>query len=184
MTKLNITTSKELKKEQDKYQHRADMIYNNLIKKALSNINEVLINDLNNLIKNTLNELVSHDSTYFTGNICIGGPSIDNDGSFCINTYLQFLEGDYQTYEGDYQRLREIFSNKYLNKSIVLKTDLGDFEGKIVLEHDDATLAQDTFVLVTKGSVRNMLMLSFRDAGYHVELITDENNEKGIRVSL
>ena len=64
----------------------------------------------------------------------------------------------------------------------MLKTDLGDFESKIV--PDNTKFAQDTIVLVTKGSVRNMLMQSFKDAGYHVELVTDENNKKGIRVSL
>ena len=192
MKKLNITAAKELKKKRDKYQkefktekkyqHRADMIYKNLTKEALNDINEVLINCLNNLIKNTLDELVSRDSAYFTGFVSPGSPSIYNDGRFCINAYLQFDEDVYQFDEGNRQKLREIFSKKYLNKSIVLKTDLGNFEGKIV--HGNTTLDQDTFVLVAKGSVHNMLMQSFRDAGYHVELITDENNEKGIRVSL
>lgn len=174
MKKLNIIAAKELKKEKDKYQCEVDKIYKELIEDALDGINEQLVNALNNLISDTLDKLVSHDSTCFTGLI---GPdlNIDNDGGFSIKIYPRFGEDTGQ-------KLHEIFSNEYLNKTVVLKSDLGDFEGKIIT--DNARFAQDTIVLMTKGSVCDMLMQSFKDAGYHVELVTDENNRKSIRVSL
>ena len=172
MKKLNITAAKELKKEKDKYQSEVDKIYKELIEDSLDNINEKLVNELNGLIRDTLDKLISHDSTYFTG--LIGSSlNIDNDGGFSIKIYPRFGEDAGQ-------KLHEIFNDKYLNKTVVLKSDLGDFEGKIILTR----FAEDTVALIVKGSVCDILMQSFKDAGYHVELVTDKDNEKGIRVSL
>ena len=174
MKKLNITAAKELKKEKDKYQSEVDKIYKELIEDSLDNINERLVNELNSLIRNTLDKLVSHDSTYFTG--LIGSSlNINNDGNFSIKIYPRFGEDAGQ-------KLHEIFEGKYLNKTVVLKSDLGDFEGKIISDY--TRFAQDTVALIVKGSARDMLMQGFKDAGYHVELVTDKDNEKGIRVSL
>ena len=64
----------------------------------------------------------------------------------------------------------------------MLKSDLGDFESKIT--SDNTRFAQDTIALTVQGSVRDILIQGFKDAGYHVELITDKNNIKRIRVSL
>lgn len=174
MKKLNITVAKELKKEKDKYQSEADKIYKKLIEDTLDGINKELINELNSLIRDTLDKLVSHDSVCFMG---LRSPdlNIDNDGGFSIKMYPRFGENTDRT-------LHEIFSNEYLNKTVVLKSDLGDFEGKII--PDNTRFAQDTIALVVKGSVRDMLMQGFKDAGYHVELVTDKNNKKSIRVSL
>ena len=172
MKKLNITTAEELKKEKDKYQSEVDKIYKELIEDTLDNINEKLVNELNSLIRDTLGKLISHDSTYFTG--LIGSSlNINNDGGFSIKIYPRFGEDAGQ-------KLHEIFNDKYLNKTVVLKSDLGDFEGKIIL----TKFAEDTVALIVKGSVCDILMQSFKDAGYHVELVTDKDNEKGIYVSL
>lgn len=174
MKKLNITTAKELKKEKDKYQSEVDKIYKELIEDTLDNINEKLVNELNSLIRDTLGKLISHDSTYFTG--LIGSSlNINNDGGFSIKIYPRFGEDAGQ-------KLHEIFNDKYLNKTVVLKSDLGDFEGKIISDY--TRFAQDTVALIVKGSARDMLMQDFKDAGYQVELVTDKNNEKGIYVSL
>lgn len=174
MKKLNITAAKELKKEKDKYQLEADKIYKKLIEDTLDGINEQLIDELNSLIRDTLDKLVSHDSVCFMG---LRGPdiNIDNDGGFSIKIYPHFGEDAGQ-------KLHEIFSNEYLNKTVVLKSDLGDFEGKIV--PDNTRFAHDTIALIVKGSVRDMLMQGFKDAGYHVELVTDKTNKKSIYVSL
>lgn len=174
MKKLNITAAKELKKEKDKYQCEVDKIYKKLIEDTLDDINEQLVNELNNLISDTLDKLVRHDSAYFTG--LIGSSlNINNDGGFSIKIYPRFGK------DAD-QNLHEIFKGKYLNKTVVLKSDLGDFEGKII--PDNTRFAQDTIALIVKGSVRDMLMQSFKDAGYRVELVTDKDNKKSIYVSL
>lgn len=174
MKKLNITTAKELKKEKDKYQCEVNKIYKELIEDALDGINGELVDELNSLIRDTLDKLVSHDSTCFTR--LIGSSlNINNDGSFSIKIYPRFGEDAGQ-------KLHEIFKGKYLNKTVVLKSDLGVFEGKII--PDDTRFAQDTIALIVKGSACDMLMQDFKDAGYHVELVTDEDNEKGIYVSL
>lgn len=174
MKKLNITAAKELKKEKDKYQYEADKIYKKLIEDTLDGINKELVNELNSLIRDTLDKLVSHDSVCFMG---LRSPdlNIDNDGGFSIKIYPRFGENTDQT-------LHEVFSNEYLNKTVVLKSDLGDFEGKIIT--DNTRFARDTIALIVKGSVRDMLMQGFKDAGYHVELVTDKDNKKSIRVSL
>lgn len=174
MKKLNITAAKELKKEKDKYQSEVDKIYKELIEDALVEINEQLVNELNGLISGTLDKLISHDSTCFTS-LMRPNINIDNDGGFSIKIYPRFGEDAGQ-------KLHEIFNDKYLNKTVVLKSDLGDFEGKIIL--DDTRFAEDTVALIAKGSVCDILMQSFKDAGYHVELVTDKDNEKGIYVSL
>lgn len=174
MKKLNITAAKELKKEKDKYQCEVDKIYKGLIENTLDGINEELVDTLNRLIKDTLDKLVSHDSACFIG-LRSSDINIDNDGGFSIKVYPRFGRDTDQT-------LHEVFSNEYLNKTVVLKSDLGDFEGKIV--PDNTRFALDTIALVTKGSVQGMLMQSFKDAGYHVELVTDKDNKKSIYVSL
>lgn len=174
MKKLNITAAKELKKEKDKYQSEVDKIYKELIEDALDNINKRLVDRLNELIDNTLDKLVSHDSACVIG--LIGYDlNINSAGGFSIKIYPRFGEDAGR-------KLHEIFSEKYLNKTVVLKSDLGDFEGKITC--DNTRFAQDTMALTVQGSVRDMLMQNFKDAGYHVELVTDKNNEKSIRVSL
>lgn len=174
MKKLNITAAKELKKEKDKYQSEVDKIYKKLIEDTLNDINEQLVDELNSLIRDTLDKLVSHDSVCFMG---LRSPNlnINNDGGFSITIYPRFGEDTGQ-------KLHTIFSDKYSNKTVVLKSDLGDFEGKII--PDNARFARDTIALIVKGSVRDMLMQSFKDAGYHVELVTDKDNKKSIRVSL
>ena len=174
MKKLNITAAKELRKEKDKYQSDVDKIYKELIEDTLDGINEELVDELNDLIRDTLGKLVSHDSTCFTGLIGFD-LNINNDCGFSIKIYPRFGEDAGQ-------KLHEIFKGKYLNKTVVLKSDLGDFEGKIISDY--TRFAQDTVALIVKGSVCDMLMQDFKDAGYHVELVTDEANEKGIRVSL
>lgn len=174
MKKLNITAAKELKKEKDKYQCEADKIYKELIENTLDGINEELVDELNRLIRDTLDKLVSHDSVCFMG-LRSSDLNIDNNGGFSIKVYPRFGRDADQT-------LHEVFSNKYLNKTVVLKSDLGDFEGKIT--SDDAKFAQGTIALIVKGSVCDMLMQSFKDAGYHVELVTDKDNRKSIHVSL
>lgn len=174
MKKLNITAAKELKKEKDKYQCEVDKIYKELIEDAIDGINEQLVNKLNRLIRDTLDKLVSHDSVRFMGLIS-PDINIDNDGGFTIKIYPQFGEDAGQ-------KLHEIFSNKYLNKTVVLKSDLGDFEGKIV--PDNTRFAQDTIALIVKGSVRDILMQGFKDVGYHAELVTNKDNRKSIYVSL
>ena len=158
MKKLNITAAKELKKEKDKYQCEANKIYKELIEDTLDSINERLVDMLNRLIKDTLDKLVSHDSACFSS---LKSPdlNIDNNGGFSIKIYPRFGENTDQT-------VYEVFSNEYLNKTVVLKSDLGDFEGKII--PDNTRFAQDTIALIVKGSARDMLMQSFKDAGYHV----------------
>ena len=174
MKKLNITAAKELKKEKDKYQSEVDKIYKELIEDALDGINDKLVSRLNIQINSTIDKLISHDSVCFPG--LIGSDlDINNDGGFNIKIYPRFSE------DTD-RKLHEIFKGKYLNRTVVLKSDLGDFEGKIT--SDNARFARDTIALIVKGSVRDMLMQGFKDAGYHVELVTDKNNEKGIYVSL
>lgn len=174
MKKLNITAAEELKKEKDKYQSEVDKIYKELIEDALDNINKRLVDRLNELIDNTLDKLVSHDSACVTG--IIGYDlNVNSTGGFSIKIYPRFGEDAGH-------KLREIFSEKYLNKTVVLKSDLGDFEGKIISDY--TRFAQDTVALIVKGSVCDMLTRDFKDAGYHVELVTDEANEKSIHVSL
>ena len=174
MKKLNITAAKELRKEKDKYQSEVDTIYKELIEDALDNINKRLVDRLNELIDNTLNKLVSHDSAYVMG--IIGYDlNINSTGGFSIKIYPRFGEDAGH-------KLHEIFSEKYLNKTVVLKSDLGDFESKIT--SDNTRFAQDTIALTVQGSVRDILMQNFKDVGYHVELVTDKNNTKRIRVSL
>lgn len=174
MKKLNITAAKELRKEKDKYQSEVDKIYKELIENALDNINKRLVDRLNELIDNTLDKLVSHDSAYVMG--IIGYDlNINSTGGFSIKIYPRFGEDAGH-------KLHEIFSEKYLNKTVVLKSDLGDFESKIT--SDNIRFAQDTIALTVQGSVRDILMQNFKDAGYQVELITDKNNTKRIRVSL
>lgn len=174
MKKLNITAAKKLKKEKDKYQCEVDKIYKELIEDTLDRIDIRLVNTLNSLIKDTLDKLVSHHSVRFIG-FRSSDLSIDNNGGFSIKIYPQFGQDPGQN-------LHEIFKGKYLNKTVVLKSDLGDFEGKII--PDNTSFAQDTIALIVKGSVCDMLMQGFKDAGYHVELVTDKDNEKDIRVSL
>lgn len=174
MKKLNITAAKELRKEKDKYQSEVDTIYKELIEDTLDNINKRLVDRLNELIDNTLDKLVSHDSAYVMG--IIGYDlNINSTGGFSIKIYPRFGE------DTD-RKLHEIFTNEYLNKTVVLKSDLGDFEGRIT--SDNTRFAQDTIALTVQGSVRDILIQGFKDAGYHVELITDKNNIKRIRVSL
>lgn len=174
MKKLNITAAKELRKEKDKYQSEVDTIYKELIEDALDNINKRLVDRLNELIDNTLDKLVSHDSAYVMG--IIGYDlNINSTGGFSIKIYPRFGEDAGH-------KLHEIFSEKYLNKTVVLKSDLGDFESKIT--SDNTRFAQDTIALTVQGSVRDILIQGFKDAGYHVELITDKTNTKRIRVSL
>ena len=174
MKKLNITAAKELRKEKDKYQFEVDKIYKELIEDALDNINKRLVDRLNELIDNTLDKLVSHDSVYVIG--IIGYDlNINSTGGFSIKIYPRFGEDAGH-------KLHEIFSEKYLNKTVVLKSDLGDFESKIT--SDNTRFAQDTIALTVQGSVCDILIQGFKDAGYHVELITDKNNIKRIRVSL
>ena len=174
MKKLNITAAKELRKEKDKYQFEVDKIYKELIEDALDNINKRLVDRLNELIDNTLDKLVSHDSVYVIG--IIGYDlNINSTGGFSIKIYPRFGEDAGH-------KLHEIFSEKYLNKTVVLKSDLGDFESKIT--SDNTRFAQDTIALTVQGSVCDILIQGFKDVGYHVELITDKNNIKRIRVSL
>lgn len=174
MKKLNITAAKELKKEKDKYQSEVDTIYKELIEDALDNINKRLVDRLNELIGNTLDKLISHDSACVIG--LIGYDlNINSTGGFSIKIYPRFGEDAGH-------KLHEIFTNEYLNKTVVLKSDLGDFESKIT--SDNTRFAQDTIALTVQGSVRDILIQGFKDAGYHVELITDKNNTKRIRVSL
>ena len=174
MKKLNITAAKELRKEKDKYQFEVDKIYKELIEDALDNINKRLVDRLNELIDNTLDKLVSHDSVYVIG--IIGYDlNINSTGGFSIKIYPRFGEDAGH-------KLHEIFSEKYLNKTVVLKSNLGDFESKIT--SDNTRFAQDTIALTVQGSVCDILIQGFKDAGYHVELITDKNNIKRIRVSL
>ena len=173
MKKLSITAAKELKQEKDKYQSEVDKIYKELIENTLDNINEELVDELNRSIRDTLAKLVSHDSACFIG--LISDFNINNDGGFSTRIYPRFSKDAGQN-------LRKIFSDKYLNQTVVLKSDLGDFEGKIT--SDNTGFAHDTVALIVKGSVRDMLMQGFKDAGYHVELVTDKNNRKSIHVSL
>lgn len=174
MKKLNITAAKELKREKDKYQCGVDKIYKELIEDALDGINERLVSRLNSQINSTIDKLISHDSVCFTG--LIGSDlDINNDGGFSIKIYPRFGEDTNR-------KLHEIFKGKYLNRTVVLKSDLGDFEGKIT--SDNARFAKDTVALIVKGSVCDMLMQNFKDAGYQVELVTDKNNTKSIHVSL
>ena len=174
MKKLSITAAKELRKEKDKYQSEVDKIYKELIEDALDNINKRLVDRLNELIDNTLDKLVSHDSAYVMG--IIGYDlNVNSTGGFSIKIYPRFGEDAGH-------KLHEIFSNEYLNKTVILKSDLGDFEGKIT--SDNTRFAQDTIALTVQGSVRDILIQGFKDAGYHVELITDKKNIKTNRVSL
>ena len=69
-----------------------------------------------------------------------------------------------------------------MNKTVILKSDLGDFEGRITSDH--TRFAQDTIALTVQGRVHDILIQGLKDAGYHVELITDKNNIKRILVSL
>lgn len=176
MKKLNITAAKELKKEKDKYQSEVDKIYKELIEDALVEINEQLVNELNGLISGTLDKLISHDSTCFTS-LMRPNINIDNDGGFSIKIYPRFDE-DFDVGP----KLHEMFKGKYVNKTVVLKSDLGDFEGKII--SDDTRFTQGTISLIVKGNVCDTLIQNFKDAGYHVELVTDKDNKKSIRVSL
>lgn len=174
MKKLNITAAKELRKEKDKYQSEVDKIYKELIENALDNINKRLVDRLNELIDNTLDKLVSHDSAYVIG--LIGYDlNINSTGGFSIKIYPRFGE------DAGY-KLHKIFTNEYLNKTVILKSDLGDFEGRIT--SDNTRFAQDTIALTVQGSVHDILIQGLKDAGYHVELITDKNNIKRILVSL
>lgn len=175
MKKLNITAAKELKKEKDKYQSEVDKIYKELIEDALDNINKRLVDRLNELIDNTLDKLVSHDSACVIG--LIGYDlNINSTGGFSIKIYPRFGEDAGH-------KLHEIFSEKYLNKNVVLKSDLGVFEGKITSD-DNTRFAQDTIALTVQGSVCDILIQGFKDAGYQVELVTDKHNTKSIHVSL